>query len=344
MTLGEAALGVGVAAIVTGVATFGIRRCAHALGLIDWPSERSSHRVATPRAGGIAIMLGTAAALAVLPLLSSGDRSVAWTLFAIAALSGVAGLADDRLGLTALPKFVAQIVVGLALVIVFGPVVEVPLPAPFNAAVLQSVAAWSLSILWLTTVVNFFNFMDGIDGIAAGQAVSSCIGIAVAAWSEDATVLALIVAGAFTGFLFHNAPRARIFMGDSGSGFLGFILAAAPFAAPPSRRGEALLAVTIGLTLFLLDPVRTLIKRAFQRKNIFRAHREHLYQQLAVPEEPHGPVAALYAVIALLLALCGAAGYRWPAMFWVGGLSGLIAFLLVWHRAQQASGARSATC
>ena len=344
MTFAEATLGAGVAAIVAGVATFAIRRYANALGLIDLPGERSSHRIATPRGGGVAIMLGTAAALAALSLLSGDDRSAAWTLFGIAALSGAAGLADDRFGLTPMTKLLAQIVVGVALLVFFGPVIELPLPFLFNEAVPQAVVAWGLSVLWLTTVVNFFNFMDGIDGLAAGQAVASCIGIAVAAWSVDATVLALSVGAASVGFLFHNAPRAKIFMGDSGSGFLGFVLAAAPFAAPPSRRDEALLAVAMGLSLFLLDPIRTLIKRAFERKNIFRAHREHLYQQLVAPDEPAGPVAAAYSAVALLLALCGAAGYRWPAMFWVGGVGALIAFLLVWHRAQQASRARSATC
>ena len=343
MTFVEAAVGGGVAAIVTGVATFGIRRHATALGLIDLPGERSSHRVATPRGGGIAIMLGAGTALAVLSLLSGDDRSAAWTLFGIAALSGAAGLADDRLGLTPIVKLIAQIVVGVALVVVFGPVIDLPLPSPLNETGLQGIVAWGLSVLWLTTVVNFFNFMDGIDGLAAGQAVASCIGIAVAAWSDDATVLALSVGAACLGFLFHNAPRARIFMGDSGSGFLGFVLAAAPFAAPPSLRGQALLAVAIGLSLFLLDPIRTLIKRALERKNIFRAHREHLYQQLVPPDEAAGPVAAAYSAVALLLALCGAAGYRWPAMFWVGGLGGLTAFLLVWYRAQQAIRARSAT-
>jgi UDP-N-acetylmuramyl pentapeptide phosphotransferase/UDP-N-acetylglucosamine-1-phosphate transferase len=227
------------------------------------------------------------------------------------------------------------------LVSTFGPLVDAALPPPFGGPIPRAVLAWGLSVLWLTTVVNFFNFMDGIDGLAAGQAVASCIGIVAAAWSGDATVLALSVGAACLGFLLHNAPRARIFMGDSGSGFLGFVLAAAPFAAPTPERGAALLAVAIGLSLFLLDPIRTLIKRTIERRNIFRAHREHLYQELVAPDEPAGRVAAAYSLTAVLLALCGAAGYRWPTMFWVGGFTGAVAFLIVWQRARQASKTRS---
>jgi len=342
LTYVEAGLGGVVAAILTYVATFPIRRHAHALGLLDLPGERSSHRVATPRGGGIAIMLGTAAGLAVLSALSGRVGSEAWTLFGVAAAVGAVGLVDDRFGLSPVSKLVAQIAGAVVLVVAFGPVVDVAVPSPFDGAVARSLLAWGLSVLWLTTVVNFFNFMDGIDGLAAGQALASCIGIVAAAWSGDATVVTLSVGAACLGFLFHNAPRARIFMGDSGSGFLGFVLAAAPFAAPPPRRGEALLAVAIGLSLFLLDPIRTLIKRAYERKNIFRAHREHLYQELVAPDEPAGRVAATYSAAALLLALCGAAGYRWPPMFWVGGLAGAIAFLLVWQRARRASRTRSA--
>ena len=154
----------------------------------------------------------------------------------------------------------------------------------------------------------------------------------LAAWSSDAAQLALAVAGACIGFLFHNWPPARIFMGDAGSGFLGFTLAGMPFLAPPLRRSDAVLALGVGLTLFLLDPLVTLFKRARRLKNIFRAHREHLYQQLVAPEEPAGPVAAAYTAAALLLAVVGAVGYRAAEMSWLGPVCGLGAFLVVWAR------------
>lgn len=285
-------------------------------------------------------MFGALAALVALSF-TGYDGSAAWTLFGTAAAVGAVGLADDRFGLTPLAKLVAQIGAGCVVVMVFGPIADAALPAPFDGTVPGAVLGWGVSILWLTAVVNFFNFMDGIDGLAAGQAVASCAGIAAAAWSSDAALLAYAGGGACIGFLFHNAPRARVFMGDSGSGFLGFLLAAAPFAAPQPRRAAAVLAVAIGLSLFLLDPIRTLVKRAFERKNILRAHREHLYQQLVAPEEAAGRVAAAYAAAALLLALCGAAGYRWPPMFWVGGAGGVTAFLVLWARARQAVRSRA---
>jgi UDP-N-acetylmuramyl pentapeptide phosphotransferase/UDP-N-acetylglucosamine-1-phosphate transferase len=200
---------------------------------------------------------------------------------------------------------------------------------------------WALSLLWIVAAINFFNFMDGIDGLATGQAAASCLGVVAAAWSTDASALSLAAGAACLGFLYHNAPPARVFMGDSGSGFLGFLLAAIPFLAPAPRRSDALLAVAIGLTLFLVDPVVTLVRRALARKNVLRAHREHLYQQLVAPDEPAGRVTAAYTAAAVLLALLGAYGYRSPSMFWVGCAGGAVASYAVWHRARLATRARS---
>jgi hypothetical protein len=95
------------------------------------------------------------------------------------------------------------------------------------------------------------------------------------------------------------------------------------------------------LTLFLVDPVVTLLRRALARKNILRAHREHLYQQLVAPDEPAGRVTAAYTAAAVLLALLGAYGYRSPSMFWVGCAGGAVAFYAVWRRARLVTRARS---
>ena len=316
------------------LATFPIRRYASTLGLMDLPGERSSHAVVTPRGGGIAIMVGAGAALAILATIAVRAHD-AFIVFAAAAGVGIAGIVDDRHGLHPFSKLAVHLAAGFIVITLLGPLETLPAPPPIEPVPLPMWAGWVLSLVWFAAVVNFFNFMDGIDGLAAAQAIASCVGIIAAAWSADAQLVTLVVGGACLGFLFHNAPPARVFMGDSGSGFLGFVLAAAPFMAAGSRRSDAILATAIGLTLFLLDPVYTLSRRALERKNILRAHREHLYQQLVAPLEPAGPVTAGYAIAAFFLSICGAVGYRHAPLMWIGIAGGLLAFAIVLSRARR---------
>jgi len=321
-----------VATIVSLLAIFPLRRYAGALGLLDAPNERSSHRVITPRGGGLAIVLASAVGALALWRLDS-SHAAGWTLFAAAAVIAAIGFLDDRHNLSPVLRLIAQVSAAAFVVYAFTPLSTLPLPPPLRVSLSSPIAAWGFSILWLVAFTNFFNFMDGIDGLAGGQASACCIGVIVAGWSADAMSFAAIVTGACAGFLFHNWPPARIFMGDTGSGFLGFTIAGLPFLAAPERSGEAALAVAIGMALFLLDPMLTLIRRARARKNILRAHREHLYQQLVGPDEPAGRVTAAYTCTALVLAITGAAGYRVPGLAWIGCLAALSSFMVLWQLA-----------
>lgn len=287
----------------------------------------------TPRGGGLAIIAATAVSLWSFAAFASLSRET-WILFAGACLVGMLGAIDDRRGLTPSIRLAVQLCASLFVVSLLGPVSGVPLPPPLNVPI-PAAAAWGFSIVWLLAVTNFFNFMDGIDGLAGGQAVATCVGVVVAAWSADAAALAVAVGGASAGFLFHNWSPARIFMGDAGSGFLGFTLAGMPLLAATGNRSGAVLAVAIGLALFLLDPIVTLIRRGLAGKNVFQAHREHLYQRLVPPEKPAGAVTSAYVAAALLLALLGAAGYRHPPTAWIGCLAGVCAFAAVWHAARR---------
>jgi Fuc2NAc and GlcNAc transferase len=322
-----ATIGAGIAALVSVLTTFPIRRHAAALGLLDPPNERSSHRVVTPRGGGLAIIAATAVSLFTIATFAGLSREI-WFLFGGACLVGMLGAIDDRRGLTPSIRLAVQLGASLFVVWSLGPVNGVPLPPPMNVSI-PAAAAWGFSIVWLVAVTNFFNFMDGIDGLAGGQAVATCLGVVVAAWSADAAALAVAVGGASAGFLFHNWSPARIFMGDAGSGFLGFTLAGMPLLATAGDRSSAVLAVAIGLALFLLDPIVTLLRRGVAGKNVFHAHREHLYQRLVPPETPAGGVTSAYVAAALLLALLGAIGYRDPATAWIGCVAGVCAFAAV---------------
>lgn len=316
-----------LAALVAAVATVPICRYARALGLLDPPNERSSHRVITPRGGGLAIILAAVISLGLLSGLA--PLSAAWSLLAAGSLVGLVGAVDDRRGVPAWLRLIFHLGAAVMVVRALGPVTLAVLPLVGSVS-LTDPLAWTLSILWLVAVTNFFNFMDGIDGLAGGQALATCTGVIVAGWAADASALATIVAGACAGFLLHNWPPARIFMGDSGSGFLGLLLAGLPMLAPVERRPEAILAVAIGMTLFLLDPILTLIRRALARKNILQAHRQHLYQQLVLPDESAVRVTTAYTLTAGVLAILAAGGYRNPAWWWLGCVASLAAFSIVW--------------
>jgi Fuc2NAc and GlcNAc transferase len=302
----------GVALAVAWIAVFPVRRYAHRLGLLDRPNERSSHVRTTPRGGGIGIIAGMLAGLTVAGWFMHLVGSVALTVVGAACLVAAAGLVDDVRGLSPWARLIIQVLAAAIVLSVTGPLVGIPLLGEELA--LPMIWGGALSLLWITAVTNFFNFMDGFDGLAASQAVASCLGVVLAGWGSDASLLALLMGAACVGFLFHNWAPARVFMGDVGSGFLGFTLAALPFLAPDADRSTAMLAAAVGLSLFLLDPALTLVRRAAARKPLTESHREHLYQQFALPGEPVRGVVTIYAALAILLAVGGAFGYRNPEL------------------------------
>jgi UDP-N-acetylmuramyl pentapeptide phosphotransferase/UDP-N-acetylglucosamine-1-phosphate transferase len=157
-------------------------------------------------------------------------------------------------------------------------------------------------VLWMVALTNAYNFMDGIDGIAGIQAIVAGLGwvvIGAIAGLADAVVLGLLLTAGVAGFLVYNWPPARVFMGDAGSGFLGFSFAAIPLIAP--EHGPHLLLSAALLTWpFLFDTSFTLIRRVRRRENIFAAHRTHLYQRLTVTGLSHARVTALYGVLGVL--------------------------------------------
>jgi UDP-N-acetylmuramyl pentapeptide phosphotransferase/UDP-N-acetylglucosamine-1-phosphate transferase len=165
-----------------------------------------------------------------------------------------------------------------------------------------------LTFLWIVGLTNAYNFMDGIDGIAGGQAVVAGIGWTLIGILTDlpfVTVLGGLLAATALGFLFHNWPPAKIFMGDVGSAFLGFSFA---YLAIISANREPFLGI-VGVLLvwpFVFDTIFTFLRRLKNRENIFSAHRSHLYQRLAISGYSHRTVALLYVgldILGLIFAL-----------------------------------------
>jgi Fuc2NAc and GlcNAc transferase len=294
--------------------TWLVARNASKLGLLDIPNERSSHESSTPRGGGIGILAGVAAGFLV--LLASGIRLELnlVVLLAGTACIAVLGTIDDRRPIRPRYRLFVQIAVAVAVVVFIGGVPRLPLPAPLDIP-LGWLAA-PLAVVWLVGVTNFYNFMDGIDGLAAGQAVASCAGVVLAIWAAGAVELAFVMAAACIGFLVFNSPPARIFLGDVGSTSLGFAIAGLALLAPVDGRSTAVFAVAIGLSLFLLDPLETLVRLVRVGHRIGAAHRAHSYQALAPSRDRHRPITSALVVAGLVLSIAGALSYHWQWLAW----------------------------
>jgi len=288
-------------------------RYAHRRALIDHPGQRRSHRVPTPRGGGIGIVATVLAGLLVAAATGTAASTPVLAVAAAIALVGAVGWIDDHGGLAARWRFAAHLLAALSL---FAPAV-LPQPSDFFGAIdvrdtwpLLAVAA-TFACLLVVWSINLHNFMDGIDGLLAMQAIFVFVVAAaafLAAGRGAAGIGALACMGATAGFLPFNFPRARIFMGDVGSGVLGLLvgiavlgLLATPRIAPATG--------AIACSAFVADATCTLLSRMLRGRRWYSAHREHLYQWLVRSGFSHARVVALYTGWNVLIAL--------PVILWI---------------------------
>lgn len=294
-------------------------------GVLDVPNARSSHAAPTPRGGGIAILAGTgvaggAAALLGMPLPGAG-------FWAGAAVVAVTGWADDRTGgLSPALRLLLQIAAAVLALLGTGGLTALPLPPPADVAL--GALAWPLAVLWIVAVTNIYNFLDGIDGYAASQGVLAGLVLLGLAGTEPVLGLGGLVAGACVGFGVYNWHRARIFMGDVGSGTLGFVFAALPFQAAEAAPSGPVFVVALALWFFLADGTYTLLWRAVRGERIWEAHRSHLYQRLVQTRLRHDAVVLRVGAAAIPVAVAGS--LAWQAADaraqWIVLLCGSIAF------------------
>jgi Fuc2NAc and GlcNAc transferase len=284
------------AAIVTAI----VRKLAVAHGLLDVPNERSSHGVTTPRGGGLSVVLLTSVAALVLT-----QREVMDFDFFIASTGGglavgLVGFLDDRRPLPAAIRLAVHVAAALWALTWLG---GLP-PLQFGEHLVRfGWEGYLLGVVLITWALNLFNFMDGIDGLAASEAIYVAWGAAALAAMQSMTggipELALAFGAACAGFLVWNWPRARIFMGDVGSGYMGYLLALMAIGA--SRHDSAALWVWLILGgLFFMDASVTLLRRVLQGVPIQEAHRTHAYQWLARRWRSHRRVTLAAAAVNLL--------------------------------------------
>ena len=283
---------------------------SHRRGVLDVPNVRSSHSQPIPRLGGVGILVAVVisiAALAAIKSLTLIGYSILTrdVLVLLAAGIGMAatGLYDDFHGLRPAYKFLMQfLLAGLILIAGFR-IERVSLLdwGPFSLGVL----AIPVTILWLTGFANIFNFMDGINGISGVTAAAYFAFFAMLAWRQGSiglAAVAVVFVGSCLGFVPHNFPVARTFMGDTGSLMLGISLAfyvvrLSQLAANPAT----LVALILICSVYLWDSGFTLLRRLRRGENIFQAHRSHLYQRLVQLGGSHARITLLYLILHMLM-------------------------------------------
>ena len=300
--------------------TWALRHYALSRSLMDIPNARSSHSVPTPRGGGVAIVLAFTLALGM--LLFAGLMSLS-AFFAIAgggAMIAVIGFMDDHGHIAARWRLLGHFAASAWLLFWIGglPVVEIG-GGTFDLGWFGHVLA-AFYLVWL---LNLYNFMDGIDGIASVEAICVCLGACLLYWVSGAADLIwapLLLAVSVVGFLFWNFPPARIFMGDAGSGFLGIVLGGLSLQAAWVS-ADLLWGWLILLGVFIVDATFTLFRRLLRGDKIYEAHRSHAYQFASRRFGNHLPVTVAVGAINLLWLLPIA---LWVTQFGLNSSLGLI--------------------
>lgn len=298
------------------LSAFVLTRLVIRLNIQDLPNERSNHDRPIPKSGGIAFMVPVFT-LALALLFQDGHYLISqiglepeqWAIFiGLISVVFLSALADDIWELSPLIKFVAQFVAGLGFVIWVAHAQSISVP---GLGVFQlGVAGYGLTVLWIMFFMNAYNFMDGINGIAGGTAVIASLFFAVIAFQDGATGLALLSFGlgfAILGYLPYNFPKAQIFMGDTGSQSVGFLLASfCVLGASNEAYKIPLFIMPLLFFPFLFDVFLTLFRRARKGKKVWHAHREHIYQLCIKIGCGHATVSLAYFALFLV---CGAAAY-----------------------------------
>jgi Fuc2NAc and GlcNAc transferase len=297
-----------------------VRRETLRRGILDHPNERSSHVIPTPRGGGIAIVVVASFALTLLWVWKLLGTPLLVSLLAGGGAVALAGYLDDRGHMSVRARMIVHFCSAILAVWLLGGVRQLDLGF---AVVSLGFAGDVLSVLGIVWALNLFNFMDGIDGIAGAEAVFVCLVGAVlgtlAGTSPSVPLAASVLAAATLGFLVWNWPPARIFMGDVGSGYLGYCLAVLALAA--ARELPVLLNAWLVLAgIFMVDATVVLVRRLARRERVYQAHRSHAYQRLARRWNSHARVTlAVTALNVLLLAPLAWACVARPdlAMLWM---------------------------
>ena len=298
--------------------TWCLRSYALAKNIIDVPNHRSSHVIPTPRGGGVAFIVVVLMAIPLVIYLGIVPVPISVALMGAGLFVAALGFLDDHGHVPAHFRLMGHFTASIFAVYCLGgmpPIVILGWDVP---------AGWVLSsvaVVYLVWVLNLYNFMDGIDGLAAVEAICVCLSGAFLYWlNGDYAVMSipLIIAAAVAGFLWWNFPPARIFMGDAGSGFLGLVLGILSIQAA-SINPQFFWCWLILLGVFVVDATMTLLRHLFLRIKLYEAHRDHAYQHAVRRFDSHIKVTCAILLINIVWLLPMAIlTNQWPLNGFVG--------------------------
>jgi len=280
-----------IATIASLITTPLIRRLCQRLNLLDVPlGGRRIHRTAVPRLGGIAIYISCLSALSLLTLWDnlltqtlSGMKADILTLLIPATLVLLLGAYDDLRGANAVVKFVGLGSIATLFYAMGGRIDALSIPL-LGSVHLSPLVSFVVTVVWLVGIANAFNLIDGLDGLASGAALFSSLVILGVSVSQDrplTIVVALVLCGALAGFLRYNFNPASIFLGDSGSLFIGFLLAA--LSVLGTQKATTAVAIVVPILAFgvpVVDTAMTMGRRMLSRKPVFEGDNEHIHHML----------------------------------------------------------------
>lgn len=285
--------GVALASLIASAVLVGVvRQIALSHGVIDHPTARGSHAAPTPRGGGLGVVLVVVVAFTMI----AADYRDAAVLACVAACFAVAavGWIDDRRGLPVRTRLVVHIASALT-------VGALSLRGADGPALAAALFAWWA--FWTVSSINLVNFMDGINGLVATQVAIFAASLMLYGWqSSAASLYSAVAAAACLGFLPWNFPRARIFLGDVGSGALGFLV---PLLALLAMQGSHVDIIRAHLPLLPLfgDAGVTILRRWRRGERLSEPHRTHLYQRMANGRFGHTRVTLYYALASVVGAI-----------------------------------------
>jgi Fuc2NAc and GlcNAc transferase len=294
--VGPDVLLVALAALVSSVVLTGIvRSLVVSHGVLDVPNARSSHTAPTPRGGGVSIVVVTTIAVGVLATQGYLDFNLSLALGGGLAIA-VVGFIDDRRSVSAKVRLVVHFAAAFWALAWLGGLPPLRLGEHVFTFGWGGYVLGAVGIVW---TLNLFNFMDGIDGLAASEAIFIALGamlLSVIAGTTEVMPAAAAFAAACAGFLFWNLPRARIFMGDVGSGYVGYAIVTMALAAARHDSVALLVWLILG-AVFFVDATVTLVRRLARGERVQEAHRSHAYQWLARKWQSHGRVTGAVTML-----------------------------------------------
>lgn len=326
-----------VAALVASLLTPIVRRLALRLGAVAQPTRRDVHARAIPRLGGVAICLALFAPVVGLFFVETvvaqqvqAELRKVTGLFVGGLVMCAVGVVDDTRGLRNLYKLYAQIAVSI-LAFFCGFRIEA-VALPFVGTLEMGIFALPVTALWIVGIINALNLIDGLDGLAAGVAFFAAITNLVVAYIAGFSIGALIMAamlGSLLGFLLYNFNPARIFMGDSGSYFLGYVLAITSLIGASQKASTAisLLVPVVALGVPIFDTLFAMVRRFLERRPLFAPDRGHLHHRLLAVGVTHR--RAVLIIYGISVVLTAAAIGIYLGRSWQVGLALLVASVVV---------------